>query len=176
MTDVIFDIDGTLADASHRLHFILNPNPENYEFKKDWDSFLSDEQVAKDAPIPQTWALLGSMLENPRDYRVIFITGRPERTRQMTYDWLTWRHCPVRLPASHAWYYRTKVMGKRQGPILYMRKDGDRRPSHEVKRDLLATARMDQFNPTLVFEDRADDAAMWRSEGLLCCQVAKGNY
>lgn len=28
----------------------------------------------------------------------------------------------------------------------------------------------------VVFEDRNDDTAMWRRNGLLCCQVADGNY
>lgn len=64
--DIIFDIDGTLADATHRLHFITNPNPptsifdvhkhpERFQFEKDWDSFLADDQVAKDDAIGPMW-------------------------------------------------------------------------------------------------------------------------
>ena len=34
MKAFIFDIDGTLADASHRLHHIQNGN-------KDWDAFFA---------------------------------------------------------------------------------------------------------------------------------------
>lgn len=181
--DVIFDIDGTLADASHRLHFIKDmrywvqspSNPEGLP-KPDWESFLSDEQVARDAPIPQTWAILESMLDDPQGYRVIFITGRNQSTRGMTYKWLTDDNCPIRYYAVAIWRRRSEYQGKTVGPILYMRSESDRRPSHHVKRDLLKLARADGFNPTLVFEDRKDDTAMWRSEGLLCCQVAEGDY
>ena len=35
---------------------------------------------------------------------------------------------------------------------------------------------MDGYDPRLVFEDRKEDTAMWRDEGLLCCQVAEGDY
>ena len=180
--DVIFDIDGTLADASHRLHFIKDmrywtqspSNPEGVP-KPDWESFLSDEQVSKDAPISQTWALLETMLYDQENFRVIFITGRNESTREMTLDWLTKQNCPFRGNSAHRWEYR-KRSGGMTGPVVYMRSVGDRRPSDAVKRDLLNKARADGFNPTLVFEDRKDDTAMWRSEGLLCCQVAEGDY
>ena len=177
--DVVWDIDGTLANASHRLHHII-PDPNAvYEqpFKKDWDAFLSDEAVAGDAPIEQTFHLLTSMLENSQDYRVIFITGRPEAQRQVTYDWLRGGPtCPVRRYSWNAWERKGEIQGKTCGPIIYMRSDGDRRLSHIVKGELLEKARMDGFDPKLVFEDRKDDTAMWRSKGLLCCQVAEGNY
>lgn len=168
-TDVIFDIDGTLADASHRLHFIQQD-------PKDWDSFLSDEQVAKDAPIKHTWDILAGMVSMPNRYRVIFITGRAERTRQMTYDWLTDSACPIRWEVNNAWIRHTRYQGRHMGPILYMRKDGDRRKSELTKRTLLKAARSDGFNPQIVFEDRRADAAMWREEGLLCYHVAEGDY
>jgi len=174
--DIVFDIDGTLANASHRLHHIT-PDPNiAYEqpFRKDWDAFLSDDAVAKDAPIEQTWRLLEAMLYE--GHRVIFITGRPEAQREVTYNWLMTQYCPVRVYAWHYWMKQTSYQGKVVGPIIYMRKDGDRRPSHIVKGELLEQARMDGFDPKLAFEDRKDDTAMWRAKGLLCCQVAEGNY
>lgn len=181
--DVIFDIDGTLADASHRLHFIKDMNhwvaPNGNPLVPrvpDWETFLSDEQVAKDTPIPQTWALLSSMLEWPSEYRVVFVTGRKESTREMTYSWLTEGTCPVRGMAVALWRRQTEYQGRKIGPILYMRSEGDRRPSHEVKSDLLDRVIADGFNPTLCFEDRKDDAAMFRARGLLCCHVAEGDY
>lgn len=170
--DVIFDIDGTLANAEHRLHFIIPPVvnslfdkegiQQRSEFQKDWDSFLADEHVSKDTAIPQTWEILESLLI--ANNKVIFITGRPERQRQCTVDWLM-RHI--------AWEHATPVA---ISGYLYMRQDGDRRPSHVVKEESLQRARAVGYSPTLVFEDRADDTAMWRRNGLLCCQVAEGNY
>lgn len=171
--DVIFDIDGTLANAEHRLHHIKDPAYwRGVPPRPDWDTFLSDELVALDTAIPQTWKLLEYIIES-FDNRVLFITGRKESSRKMTTSWLLDQDCPIRFPAAS----RIQLLGwPNPVPTLYMRKNGDRRPSSTVKRELLNQARADGYNPTLVFEDRADDTAMWRSEGLLCCQVAEGNY
>ncbi|MDX5412888.1 MAG: hypothetical protein LPK02_07555 [Rhodobacterales bacterium] len=167
--DVIFDIDGTLADASHRLHYITPPLDqfEREKFKKNWDAFLSAEEVVKDTPILQTWAIMESLLE--QGYRMIFITGRPEHQREATWGWLTDEECWTR--SNCASFLLTSADHR-----LYMRSNGDRRPSSVVKEEGLMRARADGYNPILVFEDRADDTAMWRRNGLLCCQVAEGNY
>lgn len=163
MTDVIFDIDGTLADATHRLHLIKDPTfwvhlAEAKPLTPDWESFLSDEQVARDTPILHTWRILWALMDT--GYRPLFITGRSETSREMTWDWLN-RH-----DRSFDHNYNR----------LFMRAKGDRRPSHETKQDCLMEARSQGYNPTLVFEDRADDAAMWRRNGLLCMHVAEGNF
>lgn len=140
--DVVFDIDGTLANAEHRLHHIRDmAHWVGVPPKPNWDEFLKDELVAKDAPVPETWQLLTTMLEQPQDYRVIFITGRRESTREMTYEWLRNQpNCKVRVYAWYAWEQLPEVRRKPLGPIIYMRPDGDRRPSAEVKRDLLKRA------------------------------------
>jgi hypothetical protein len=173
--DIIFDIDGTLADATHRLHFIKDmafwTSKEGRVPTPDWDTFLSDEMVSKDAPIPQTWQMLTLLLMGGNN-RIYFITGRPEAQRQTTYDWLTDTSCPVRSQA--ALLMKDHPYGRI--PQMEMRTTGDRRPSHIVKEERLQQIRFRGANPTMVFEDRADDTAMWRRNGLLCCQVAEGNY
>lgn len=165
--DVIYDIDGTLADASHRMHHIVNP-----EGKKDWGAFLSATAIAQDAPIPATWLTLAALARSGA--RVAFVTGRNEGVRKVTYDWLRGaglgQPCAVRRHAQYLWR-RTD-----DRPPLLMRSSGDRRPSAEVKRDLLGQLRSMGWKPMIAFEDRADDARMWRSEGLVCAQVAEGNY
>lgn len=83
----------------------------------------------------------------------------------MTKFWL------VRM--AKAYCYRPIIVA--QAP-LYMRKAQDRRPSHVIKGELLEQAREEGYDPQLVFEDRKDDTAMWRAKGILCCQVAEGNY
>ena len=160
--DIAFDIDGTLANAAHRIHFINDPDKV-----KDWENFLSDEQVAQDTPIEQTWDVMDALLSS--GHRVLFITGRKESQRTLTHEWLTNTRCPVRGSAA------MQLLLSRKVP-LFMRAEGDRRASHVVKRELLHQARAEGFDPTLVFEDRKDDTAMWRDEGLMCCQVAEGNY
>jgi len=170
MQDVIFDIDGTLADASHRLHFIVPPdNLGGWEFRKDWDSFLSDEEVSRDTPIEPVWLALLAMLDARA--QIIFITGRPEKQRVTTWNWLRNRDCILRNAAHLKW-----ACWHAPSPALYMRTDGDHRPSHIVKRELLQLAREDGFDPKLAFEDREKDTRMWREEGLICAQVADGNY
>jgi hypothetical protein len=161
--DIVFDIDGTLADATHRLPHITNP-----EQPKNWEAFFAG--VVDDKPIPEAWAILNALVDN--HHNILFITGRPERLREQTYAWLTDMNCQHRTLS--AWYWSECPSSRK--PVLYMRGNGDRRPSAEVKRDLLARARMDNFDPKVVFEDRAADAQMWRNEGLLCCQVNEGNF
>jgi predicted secreted acid phosphatase len=161
--DIVFDIDGTLADASHRLPHITNP-----EQPKNWDAFF--DGAVNDTPIPEAWEILYSLLSQHN--RIIFITGRPERLRTPTYNWLTDTYCEHR--ANSAWYWQECPSSRK--PVLYMRGNGDRRPSSEVKRDLLQKARMDTFDPKIAFEDRAADAKMWRDEGLFCCNVNEGQF
>jgi hydroxymethylpyrimidine pyrophosphatase-like HAD family hydrolase len=76
---VIIDIDGTLADNSHREGHI-NKNP------KDWETFLKPELVAQDSVLPG--AQRG--IENLRNqkHELIFLTGRNEGLRLVTADWL----------------------------------------------------------------------------------------
>lgn len=172
--DIVFDIDGTLADASHRVHWIqdqvywVSKPGTNGIPRPNWEMFLSDELVAKDTPIKETWVLLASMI--PGWNRIIFITGRPDRQRELTWKWLTepeHSEDPRAMPAT--WI-------RRHPERLYMRKTGDHRPSDIVKAELLKQARADGFNPTMAFEDRIADTAMWRREGLRCFQVAEGAY
>jgi len=57
-----------------------------------------------------------------------------------------------------------------------MRADSDRRSDDIVKRELLARIRGDGFDPQLAIDDRKRVVDMWRSEGLICAQVAEGEF
>ena len=76
MRSVVFDIDGVLADASHRQHF-LEQRP------KDWDGFFA--AVGDDDVIEEGRA---RMLAAAADAEVVLVSGRPERTRTATRRWL----------------------------------------------------------------------------------------
>lgn len=171
--DVVFDIDGTIADNTHRLRFIKDMDhwivANGKVPKPNWDAFMDDGQVAMDAAIPQTWGLMASLLRD--GHQIIFITGRPDRQRELTLSWIfdaEHKNLPDKVWYS-VQYFRTDIS-------LYMRETGDRRPSHVVKQELLHQARKDGYNPTMAFEDRESDAAMWRAEGLLCCRLAEGTF
>jgi len=71
---VIFDLDDTLADITHR---VQNPI-------KDWEVFFS--KADKDSPKKNVIDLCNKLYEN--NYLVI-LTGRPERYRKLTEDWLS---------------------------------------------------------------------------------------
>jgi uncharacterized HAD superfamily protein len=74
---ICFDIDGTLADLSHRVHF-WQQEPKN------WNMFKSE--MVNDAPIEQIRNIAVMMLHG---HDVIICTGRSEDTREITEAWLT---------------------------------------------------------------------------------------
>jgi hypothetical protein len=71
---VIFDIDGTLADCSHRV---------DHANAKDWDTFHS---LADDDMVIVNVADL--MVHLSGYAGIILLTGRPERYRYKTMEWL----------------------------------------------------------------------------------------
>lgn len=72
----IFDIDGTISDNSHRVHFI-EQNP------KDWKSFFS--QCVNDPPIEETMLLLKTLSSH---YIILLVSGRREKDGKNTQTWL----------------------------------------------------------------------------------------
>lgn len=74
---VIFDIDGTLADISQRIHHIRN-RPKN------WDAF--NEGMAKDKAIHSMIRLCNILYT--AGLHIILCSGRNERNRPETVEWL----------------------------------------------------------------------------------------
>lgn len=155
--DIIFDIDGTLMDVEHRVHF-LQQEP------KDWESF--NQNMINDTPIPEMSELLKTLIREG-SHRIIFCSGRNEDSREVSEKQIT------------------DIVGKELGDFLptsdtkinlYMRSENDYRPDHEVKSALLDQMRIDGFDPKLVFDDRASVVKMWRVRGLRCLQVDEGNF
>ena len=68
----VFDIDGVLADATHRQHY-LQSRP------KDWQGFF--RAVGDDGPIARGIDLVR---EAGREGPVVLLSGRPESTRAAT--------------------------------------------------------------------------------------------
>ena len=78
MTYIVVDLDSTLADNSHREHFIA----EGREDGKDWESFhnaMEDDAVFSDVD-----GLLDSLIATD----IIFLTARDEKYRRKTVNWL----------------------------------------------------------------------------------------
>ncbi|MEQ3554879.1 hypothetical protein WIS52_30820 [Pseudonocardia nematodicida] len=70
----VFDIDGVLADVSHRLHHLDVHR---------WERFFAD---AADDPLLDEGA--ERLREAQKEYDVVYLTGRPERNRPLTERWL----------------------------------------------------------------------------------------
>lgn len=146
----IFDIDGTIADNSHRTHH-LQKQP------KDWASY--HKGVADDGPHKHIIGLANVLSSRAQ---IVLCTGRHEEQRPITTIWL---------------YHNTGFVGPDESSArLYMRANGDHRPDHVVKAELLAKIKEDGFEPIMAFDDRNSVVEMWRANGVPCAQVADGNF
>lgn len=106
---VIFcDIDGVVADCSHRLHFLED---------KNYDKFYSKEEMTKDVPIKSGAFLLNALYSSPYECAIVFVTGRPYRTEEWTREWLI---------------KKARFKSAEFATIL-MRKNHDYRPSDVIK-------------------------------------------
>jgi hypothetical protein len=101
----VFDLDGTLADTAHRQRF-LERKP------RDWDGFFG--AAPDDPPLPEGVRMVQ---ESAQECEVVYLTGRPERCRRDTLDWLAAQG----LPEGRVW----------------MRRDNDRRPARHTKLEIL---------------------------------------
>jgi hypothetical protein len=140
MDCVIIDLDGTLSDCNHRLHLIEGP-------KKNWDSFF---EGCIDDPVIEPMLNILKMFRD--DYKIVIITARPEKNRELTTQWL----------------YNNQI----KFDALYMRRNVDFRKSPQVKSDLVDQAIANLYNPIYAFEDREDCCVMFRERGIYALQVA----
>src|SRR5436190_19874400 len=74
---VLVDMDGTIADATRRERKYLRSG------KKDWPGFFRN--MENDPPIDD---VLSQVKELARDNDIIILTGRPEKYRRQTEQWL----------------------------------------------------------------------------------------
>ncbi|MFE7536211.1 hypothetical protein ACFU67_18280 [Streptomyces rhizosphaericola] len=101
----VFDLDGTLADTAHRQHFLEGP-------KRDWAGFFA--AAPADPPLADGVALVRA---SAAECEIVYLTGRPERCRRDTVEWLDRQGLP--------------------GGQLFMRRNDDRRPARRTKLDIL---------------------------------------
>lgn len=81
----VLDIDGVLADVSHRLRY-LAPG------RKNWDAFFA--AAPKDRPLAEGVEVARTLA---RDYEIAYVTGRPSRYRGDTLAWLAEHGLPPGL-------------------------------------------------------------------------------
>jgi len=124
----VVDIDGVVADVRHRLHHVTGR-------PKDWRSFFA--AAADDGLLAEGGHAVRSLAEV---YDVVYLSGRPERLRRVTEEWLA-RHD---LPAGD----------------LRLRPHDDYRPSSDFKVEALRAIAVARTVVVLVDDDpRVLDAA-----------------
>lgn len=149
----ISDIDGTLSDATHRLHYIDGYAAGEKQKSKDWPAFLAE--AVNDPPI---WPMVYTLRALARSWEIVLSTGRRENQRDMTVAWLHKYGIPF--------------------DNLLMRPLDDNRSDYIVKPEVLAA----EYGPhpfrqvQTIFEDRKRVAEAWRALGYHVCQVAEGDY
>lgn len=138
MKTYIFDIDGTLANIDHRLHYVRTE-------PKNWKAF--ELGYVFDEPNKPVIDAINALHE--AGFNIVIMSGRMA-TKQGKTDTVAWLN-EYNIPR-HA---------------LYMREDQDFRPDDEVKQDLLDQMYRDGFGKVVgVFDDRKRVVDMWRKNGI----------
>jgi len=173
---IICDLDGTLCNIDHRLHFVQATEHGFLPFvtsdgtitypRKDWDAFFAgvpDDKVNE--PVlrvlqEMTQGNCGCTRGSRRE--IIFCSGRPERCRADTVEW---------LHRADEYMFDPELDEYK----LYMRQDGDFRRDDIVKQEILDKY-IDKERVLFVLDDRDQVVHMWRHNGLTCFQVAEGDF
>ncbi|WP_405455500.1 hypothetical protein OG786_01790 [Streptomyces sp. NBC_00101] len=124
----VFDLDGTLSDSAHRQHFLDGP-------RRDWPAFFA--AAVDDPPLAEGISLA---VRSADECEVVYLTGRPERCRRDTLDWISLHGLP-------------------EGD-LHMRRNDDRRPARRTKLEVLKRLGRSREIRMLVDDDElvCDDA------------------
>lgn len=140
----LFDIDGTIADTAHRLHYVQGE-------KKDWKGFFSEMHLD---PVRPEVAKMAIDYYN-QGKTVIFFSARPDTYKDVTLQWL-------------------KDKGLAFAYTLVMRQGNDKRPDTETKLDMFNRHFPDKSVIHVVVDDRPSIVRLWRDMGLNVIDVGKG--
>ena len=151
MKYIVFDIDGVLADYSHRLKYIQGEN-------KDYDKFYSSEEVMKDRLILDITDIIIA-LGNFDDYtgvdeedqtRIIFVSGRNRKCLSST-----------------IWWLETNLNVCINEDNLFLRSENDWRPAYQIKEDLIKK-HIGFENILFAFDDDDEVNDMYKKHGVIC--------
>lgn len=143
---VIFDIDGTLADIRHRRRYLDGDHP-------DWTRF--NAAMGDDTPNAPVVALYQTLWKTG-EYHMVMASGRNEKHRRITEQWLIWNEIPF-------------------GRIL-MRADNDTRADHIIKQEILEVLLREGRQIEFAVDDRQQVVGMWRRNGITCLQCDVGDF
>lgn len=147
---IISDLDGTIADCSHRLKYAKGDT-------KDWNKFFAG--IPEDTPRKEVMEDIAKMAisnqqENGKFPKIILVSARPEDYRESTVAWLE-QNFPYKYEA------------------LIMRETNDKRDDTEVKSDIYKKY-LSKLNVLAVFDDRPKVIRMLKENGLNVVDVGPG--
>ena len=119
---------------------------------KDWENF--NQASSADNPKQDIIDIVNAL--NDFGYAIIIVTGRDQKIRDKTTAWLRMNDVPFET--------------------LFMRSSNDFRSDHVVKQEIYEKHIKEHYEVHCVLEDRDQVVDMWRSLGLTCLQVQKGDY
>jgi predicted kinase len=176
---IILDIDGTIADLTHRREILQSkcshclgtgyqPDPNLADMdincaacngkglgKKDWYKFYS--LISLDTPITPIVDLVNYLRE--KGYRIFVVSGRP----------ISWGDLEIGKETV-AWLKKHNIFYDH----IFMRQGGDGREDTIVKQEILD--KLPKNRIAYVLDDRDSVVKMWRENGLTCLQVAPGDF
>jgi predicted kinase len=132
----------------------------------DIDGTLALMSTAAGARTPFEWHRVGEDAPNPAvvdlvralsaGAAIVVMSGRDESCRTLTEQWLAKHEVPY--------------------DGLFMRPAGDSRKDSIVKQELFSTQVASRWAVRGVIDDRQQVVEMWRAMGLMCAQVAPGDF
>lgn len=149
---IICDLDGTLINCEHRLHFIQGE-------KKDWKSFLHPENIKKDTinewckTILQRFEFANNNGTKNKQIHILYVTGRNKSCSSETINTL--------LSSGFCWNHDKN---------LFMRKNEDFREDSVIKEEIYRTHIEPFYDVIFCIDDRQQVVDMWRRIGLICLQ------
>jgi predicted kinase len=161
---VLCDLDGTLCDISHRLHFVkpgklvevstMTDGTIEPGFKKDWKGFF--DAIPDDKPRTEVVDMLLGYEDD--GYEIIFVSARPDTYRNVTEEW-----------------FDKAFNGYQIHKTLIMRKATDKRDDVDVKQQIYDVYfKKHGYHVHAVIDDRPKVIRMWRANGLDVIDVGSG--
>ena len=144
---VVFDIDGVLADATHRQDVLFAGTGR----RRNWKAFF---QLAGDDAVIEEVARLTELLDPT--LCIVLLTARPTSIQDLTIGWL----------GEHDLRW----------DLLVMRPEGDYRSSPDAKRMAVHELRSHGFDLRLAFDDDRRNVDMFHDEGIPCIYIHSGYY
>ena len=139
---IVVDLDGTLCNLKHRLHYILRDK------HKDYDSFYNE--VGGDTVNKWCSKIISLMWHS--NFEIYLVSGRPKSCLDKTTLWLD--------------YYRIPYTS-----LNLLRTTGDHTTDVELKQKWLDDSGF-KDRILFTIDDRQRIVDMWRSNGLTCLQCS----